>query len=72
MSVPSMRAELLDRMDWLFPEKTWPKRIAARDVAAFVVKNLPESAIHRLPTADQGGAFRALHLAETINRRTRR
>jgi hypothetical protein len=65
-----MRAELLERLEWLFPDKKWPKRVAAKDLAAFTVSELSESAIHKRAKADRPGAFRALHLAETISRRT--
>ncbi len=71
MSVASMRDELLDLLGWLAPDKAWPKRVAAQDIAAFTIERLPESVIRQLPKADHSKGFRALHLAETIARRTR-
>jgi hypothetical protein len=71
MSVALMRDELLDLLGWLTPDKTWPKRVAAHDIAAFTIEQLPESVIRQLPKPDQSKGFRALHLAETIVQRTR-
>jgi hypothetical protein len=71
-STQTLRAELLDQLALLFPERTWPSRVLAGVVADFAVANLSQSAVRRLSAADRVTALRALHLAETIIRRARR
>jgi hypothetical protein len=40
MSVSSLRAELLELLDFLFPEKKWPSRVSAAELADFALQNL--------------------------------
>jgi hypothetical protein len=71
MSVASMRVELIDLLSVLFPDKTWPKRVAAREVAEWTIETLPR-AIEAWPDRGRPHAQRALHLAEVIRQRSRR
>jgi hypothetical protein len=71
MSVASMRVELLELLAVLFPEKRWRKRVAARRIADYTIKNLPD-AIRARPNRGRPHAGRAMHLATAINIRLHR
>jgi hypothetical protein len=65
-----MRAELLDLLSALFPDKTWPKRVAAQQAADFTLETLPSS-IKTRPDRGRPHAQQALHLTDVTNQRRR-
>jgi hypothetical protein len=70
MSISSMRAELLEHLSVLAPEKQWPNRVAAREVAEFTFALLDEGRWKQYSPSIRGKhVHRAMQLAESIRKR---